>query len=891
MCANNYVAVFSNPGFINSGFKVLLYPFISYIVFRFFTSHHVDPWCLQNSCDLNLDWKDEDARFIVQILTTFFAYLFVWISCTMTLHWSGLALPLILSTPFSLAWYYIQFQISAIYQGYFLHYNPRDAFQEVYPAAPLIASALWFGEILAMGYYLWTRSNIILARDTDMFLIPYYDGVFLEQQIMLNRQTTKGKISQMAYRLQYGPSVVQRPARTIFICSTMYRENHIEMSQMLTSIYRVAHYFEKQRDENPDFADKFESHIFFDGSINGTQLTQFALQLVSLLEDVIKVKLEECRKEETPYGYRLTWFLRNNGMPFTIHMKDNLKVKNKKRWSQVMYMNYVIDYRIQNDPDLEADNTFILTTDADIDFTAESAVVLLDNLASNPKVGAVCARTHPKGAGPLYWYQIFDYAIGHWFQKPAEHILGCVLCCPGCFSVFRCSALKDVIEEYSSGVTSASEFLTKDMGEDRWLCTLLIQKGWRLDYCAISKNYTYCPEGFDEFFKQRRRWIPSTVANLSLLVSEAGSITRGNDTVSILFILFQAIFLFSTAISPATVILVIASGLHSAYKLSDEATIAIIVILILVSVIYGIICIYTSQKTQLDVAKLLTFIFAVIMAVVVAGIFKDLISDIFPEPKLTFLQPPDCSSFLQPIQPGSTIGPIETTSTPTTTAFTSAAAISTFNPTVFTPDAEGYENCVKAARYLGSLPNTTASPTFKLPVSTTTIYLGAFAFTFIAAAVLHLPEWACLLHVLWYLLALPSGYLLLLIYSAANLNSQSWGTREGKGGSGGATETLKQYLRKAWKKTSLYFTRCCGDRQEEAEAKEKGKNEKKEEEKEPPHVPESIGISSTSKYSNCILVRVREKRDRWHATGCMAHIETKIVHSISIRKFDGNMIL
>ena len=95
-----------------------------------------------------------------------------------------------------------------------------------------------------------------------------------------------------------------------------------------------------------------------------------------------------------------------------------------------MYMNYVIKFRIkqsknaENPKDrLDEDNTFILTTDADIDFTAESAMVLLDSLASNKEVGAVCARTHPKGSGALYWYQVFDYAIGHWFWKPAEHFL------------------------------------------------------------------------------------------------------------------------------------------------------------------------------------------------------------------------------------------------------------------------------------------------------------------------------------------------------------------------------------------------------------------------------------------------------------------------------------
>jgi len=33
-----------------------------------------------------------------------------------------------------------------------------------------------------------------------------------------------------------------------------------------------------------------------------------------------------------------------------------------------------------------------------------------------------------KNIGPIVWYQKFEYAIGHWLQKAAEHILGCVVC-------------------------------------------------------------------------------------------------------------------------------------------------------------------------------------------------------------------------------------------------------------------------------------------------------------------------------------------------------------------------------------------------------------------------------------------------------------------------------
>lgn len=63
------------------------------------------------------------------------------------------------------------------------------------------------------------------------------------------------------------------------------------------------------------------------------------------------------------------------------------------------------------------EDTFILTTDADVNFTPESVEALLDLMTRDQNTGAVCARTYPLGSGPLVWYQTFEYAIGHWFQK------------------------------------------------------------------------------------------------------------------------------------------------------------------------------------------------------------------------------------------------------------------------------------------------------------------------------------------------------------------------------------------------------------------------------------------------------------------------------------------
>ena len=95
------------------------------------------------------------------------------------------------------------------------------------------------------------------------------------------------------------------------------------------------------------------------------------------------------------------------------------------------------------------------------------------------------------------------------------------------------------------------EFFVDDprpSGEDRWLCTLMVQAGWRLEYSAAAEDSTYCPDTFDEFFKQRRRWIPSTLANLLLLISQWKLTVNNNDYISFPFILYQALMVFSTII-------------------------------------------------------------------------------------------------------------------------------------------------------------------------------------------------------------------------------------------------------------------------------------------------------------------------------------------------------
>ena len=89
-----------------------------------------------------------------------------------------------------------------------------------------------------------------------------------------------------------------------------------------------------------------------------------------------------------------------------------------------------------------------------------------------------------------------------------------------------------------------------------------IQSGWRLEYCAAAEISTFCPDDFDEFFKQRRRWLPSTLANQILLLTQwRQTISRFNKQISNLFLVYQALLLFSTLLNPAVSILVIVGEL------------------------------------------------------------------------------------------------------------------------------------------------------------------------------------------------------------------------------------------------------------------------------------------------------------------------------------------
>lgn len=63
-------------------------------------------------------------------------------------------------------------------------------------------------------------------------------------------------------------------------------------------------------------------------------------------------------------------------------------------------------------------------------------------------------------------------------------------------------------------------------------------------------------------------------------------------------------------------------------------------------------------------------------------------------------------------------------------------------------------------------------------ITPTGIFLVSMAILYFVTALLHPQEFGMIIYGLMYFICIPSGYLLLTIYSLVNMNIVSWGTRE-----------------------------------------------------------------------------------------------------------------
>lgn len=396
------------------------------------------------------------------------------------------------------------------------------------------------------------------------------------------------------------------------------------------------------------------AHIFFDDAFeisdhsdDDIQVNRFVKLLITTIDEAASdvhqtnIRLRAPKKYPAPYGGRLVWTLPGK-TKMIAHLKDKDRIRHRKRWSQVMYMYYLLGHRLMELPisvdrkDVIAENTYLLTLDGDIDFQPNAVTLLIDLMKKNKNLGAACGRIHPIGSGPMVWYQKFEYAIGHWLQKATEHMIGCVLCSPGCFSLFRGKGLMDdnVMRKYTTRSDEARHYVQYDQGEDRWLCTLLLQRGYRVEYSAASDAYTHCPESFNEFYNQRRRWVPSTIANIMDLLGDYKRTIKVNDNISLLYIFYQMLLIGGTILGPGTIFLMLVGAFVAAFRIDNWTSFYYNIWPILT---FMFVCFTCKANIQLLLAQILSTMYALIMMAVIVGTALQLGEDGIGSPSAIFL--------------------------------------------------------------------------------------------------------------------------------------------------------------------------------------------------------------------------------------------------------------
>ncbi|XP_073319957.1 chitin synthase 1 [Pagrus major] len=607
-------------------------------------------------------------------------------------------------------------------------------FQWPFSLLVLEGACMWLG-FVSCTYYVWKIKVQRIERTSQLFVRRLYESAFIDLSLLLN---TKMKVP----RAQNEESADDIQNCVIYLCATMWHETYDEMLKILTSMFRLDRYRGDPKQDHKDCFD-FECHIYVDDAFMTEKETGKRL-VNSYVDDLVQVVIEVYRvftnKEpddvsiiEAPYGGRLMFVMPEGNMLY-VHLKDKALIRNKKRWSQIMYLYYLLGWKgyivknpkkisRQNNPlraslvslDGESyllpqedndnkrrfisdDHTYILALDGDTDFQPKAVILLVDRLRMYYTVGAACGRIHPTGMGPMVWYQKFEYAVGHWLQKTAEHVFGSVLCSPGCFSLFRGTALMDdnVLKRYTTTASRASEYVQYDQGEDRWLCTLLLQQGWRVEYNAASDAYTNSPQEFKEFYNQRRRWGPSTLANTLDLLHSGMETVKRNSSISRIYIFYQMFTVGSSILGPASVTLMIAGAFQFVFRLAGTLS---IIIACIPPVFYIMVCFITKSNTQITIAAIMSVLYAFLMTASFFSIIGDMVM------QGTFLTP-------------------------------------------------------------------------------TGVFLVSMTIMYLVTAILHPEEFGMIIYGLMYFICIPSGYLLLTIYSLVNMHIVSWGTRETNKGEG-----------------------------------------------------------------------------------------------------------
>ena len=133
-----------------------------------------------------------------------------------------------------------------------------------------------------------------------------------------------------------------------------------------------------------------------------------------------------------------------------------------------------------------------------------------------------------------------------------------------------------------------------------------------MEYVASSHSYTACPENFSEFYNQRRRWTPSTIANQrELLYNWKILLKYGNS--NLVHIFYQLVMLGAGLVGPGSIFLLLVGGTNMVFGMGLWTAMSINLFLVAV---YMFTSIFFNPTVQIIIAKVLSVLYGILMLVI-----------------------------------------------------------------------------------------------------------------------------------------------------------------------------------------------------------------------------------------------------------------------------------
>jgi len=196
---------------------------------------------------------------------------------------------------------------------------------------------------------------------------------------------------------------------------------------------------------------------------------------------------------------------------------------------------------------MQSTGEFLITIDSDSIIDKNTLINLIVPFKDNT-VGAVAGNILVKNTNKILPNMLYSaFIFGFQFLRPAQSMLGCVLCTPGALSAYRKSVILPELNTWCKAIFFGHR---SNIGEDRALTTIILKKNYKVIYQNNTCCYTNVPETYSQLAKMFMRWIRGDIRESFCLFWFIKNIFKYKWNFNIYGIICQLFMQFIWLISP-----------------------------------------------------------------------------------------------------------------------------------------------------------------------------------------------------------------------------------------------------------------------------------------------------------------------------------------------------